>query len=174
VNRILSIIALFVMSCCTISALDKNDIMTLTKVGIEKEAILVTIEKSDSKFDLTAADVIELKNAGVDDAVVKAMLSARCKKEIVVAAPAPKVVVVEQPVPVVVKQQPQVIVEEQPVIVRQPTTIVYETVPVYVAPVRYYTPAPKPSYFNFDFIFGRSGGHRPEPRHDDHRSDRHH
>lgn len=41
---------------------------------LSDDLIIATIEKSGSKFDMTADNMIRLKTAGASDAVIRAML----------------------------------------------------------------------------------------------------
>ena len=52
-----------------------SDIVNMTKSGVAEQTIVLMIQKSVPKFDLSADAVIELKKAGVSDAVLNAMLS---------------------------------------------------------------------------------------------------
>lgn len=55
--------------------LTKDAIIALSSAGIGDEGIIAKIKASDAKFDLTAEDMIALKNKGVSGPVIAAMLS---------------------------------------------------------------------------------------------------
>jgi hypothetical protein len=52
------------------------DIINLVKSGIGEQTIILTIQKATTKFDTSPEALIQLKTAGVSDAVLNAMLSA--------------------------------------------------------------------------------------------------
>lgn len=56
--------------------LTNNDVISMTKAGLDKGVILGKIRSTQGKFDLSTNGLIELKKAGVDDMVVHAMLEA--------------------------------------------------------------------------------------------------
>jgi hypothetical protein len=53
-----------------------QDIIAMTKAGLDKMVIIGKIRSSKSKFDLSTNGLIELKKENVDDAVVHSMLEA--------------------------------------------------------------------------------------------------
>jgi S1-C subfamily serine protease len=55
--------------------LTNTEIVSLTKAGIDKTVIISKIHSSATKFDLTTDALIQLKQAGVADEVVAAMIS---------------------------------------------------------------------------------------------------
>lgn len=57
-------------------ALTNADIISMEKSGIGEQTIILTIQKSATKFDATPQALIQLKAAGVPDAVLDAMLNA--------------------------------------------------------------------------------------------------
>lgn len=56
--------------------LTNADIINMAKSGIGEQTILLTIQKATTKFDTTPDALIQLKAAGVSDAVLNAMLTA--------------------------------------------------------------------------------------------------
>jgi hypothetical protein len=54
-----------------------KEVISLTSAGLNKSLIVDKIRTSKSKFDLSTDALIKLKKAGVDDAVVAAMLQAK-------------------------------------------------------------------------------------------------
>ncbi len=56
-------------------AITKEEVMTLARLGIPEAEILKAIEKDRTVFTLKIQDILELKKAGVPDAVIKFMLS---------------------------------------------------------------------------------------------------
>jgi len=58
-------------------ALTLEDILALTRLGYDEVAIVKLIEDTGSVFHLTAPDLIELKNAGVSEKVLQAMIRTR-------------------------------------------------------------------------------------------------
>jgi hypothetical protein len=56
--------------------LTNTDIVNMTKSGIGEQTIVLTIQKSATKFDTSPEALIELKKQGVSDAILNAMLSA--------------------------------------------------------------------------------------------------
>jgi hypothetical protein len=72
--------AVFLGAVTAIKAQDEiltnQDVITMTKAGLDKGVILSKIRTSKGKFDLSTNGLIELKKEGVDDIVVHAMLEA--------------------------------------------------------------------------------------------------
>jgi hypothetical protein len=56
--------------------LTNQDVITMTKAGLDKTIILGKVRTSKGKYDLSTNGLIELKKEGVDDVVVHAMLEA--------------------------------------------------------------------------------------------------
>jgi hypothetical protein len=57
-------------------ALTNTDIINMTKSGIGDQVIVLSIQKATTKFDTSPESLIQLKAAGVTDAVMNAMLNA--------------------------------------------------------------------------------------------------
>lgn len=60
--------------------LTNADIVNLTKQGLDSGLIVKEIQSSGTSFDTTPQSLIDLKNAGVDNNVIDAMLSAQAQK----------------------------------------------------------------------------------------------
>ncbi|MCD6317586.1 hypothetical protein J7M02_00785 [Candidatus Aerophobetes bacterium] len=60
----------------TKKSLTNNDIVSLVKAGLSDKIIILLIQKSEIQFDLTPDALIELKQVGVSNAVIEAMLRA--------------------------------------------------------------------------------------------------
>jgi len=70
--------------------LTNQDIVQMVRARLADSTILKAIQVSDADFDLSAAALVKLKNAGVSQSVIVAMLSAANSKD---AAPPPPVVI---------------------------------------------------------------------------------
>jgi len=57
--------------------LKNNDIINFKKAGIGDDVIILTINSGPTQFSTEPADLVALKNAGVSDVVVAAMLKSR-------------------------------------------------------------------------------------------------
>lgn len=55
-------------------AISKEEIMTLAKLGIAEDEIIKAIDKDKSVFELSVAEILELKKANVPEKVIKYML----------------------------------------------------------------------------------------------------
>ena len=60
--------------------LTNTDIVNMTKQGLDSGLIVKSIQSSSSAFDTAPQALIDLKNAGVDNSVIDAMLSAQAQK----------------------------------------------------------------------------------------------
>jgi hypothetical protein len=75
-------VLLLVLLPCAIFAqtrkpLTNDDIVSMTKQGFEGPLIVKAIQAGDNNFDVSAQALVELKNAGVSQQVMEAMLSPR-------------------------------------------------------------------------------------------------
>ncbi len=83
-----SILLTFLLAAClavpslaqTQKALTNADIINMTKQGFDPPLIIKAIESSPTDFDVSAQALVDLKNAGVQQSVIEAMLSAQAKK----------------------------------------------------------------------------------------------
>jgi hypothetical protein len=57
-----------------VSAETIDDILTLAQKGMGEEVLLATVERSKGSFNLSAADILKLKDAKVPDKVIAAMI----------------------------------------------------------------------------------------------------
>ena len=77
-------LVLALLVTCTFAQTQKPltnaDIVAMTKQGFEASLIIKAIESSSTSFDVSPQALIELKNAGVSQSVMEAMLSAQAKK----------------------------------------------------------------------------------------------
>ncbi|HEV2103620.1 MAG TPA: hypothetical protein VGR58_12650 [Candidatus Acidoferrum sp.] len=64
----------------TQKALTNADVVTMTKNGFAPALIVKAIQSGGTDFDVSAQALIDLKNAGVDQSVMEAMLSAQGNK----------------------------------------------------------------------------------------------
>jgi hypothetical protein len=64
----------------TQKALTNVDMVTMTKDGFAPALIVKAIQSSSTNFDVSAQALVELKNAGVDQSVMEAMLTAEANK----------------------------------------------------------------------------------------------
>jgi hypothetical protein len=55
-------------------ALMNADVINMVKAGLPEKTVILAIEQSSTKFDLRPAALIELKNQGVPQSVMEAML----------------------------------------------------------------------------------------------------
>ena len=87
------ILAIFVFgSTVIVTAQDEvvtnQDIISMTKAGLDQNIIINKIRTSNAKFDLSTNGLIELKKENVPDLVVHVMLEANSRKP---GTPAPAV-----------------------------------------------------------------------------------
>lgn len=54
--------------------LDVQDIKDMSKAGVRDDVIISQIQATGSEFHLTTADIIDLKNSGVSQKVINAMI----------------------------------------------------------------------------------------------------
>jgi len=71
------LLALLPATGATEQPLTNEDIIALSKAGLSDSAIIVTIGRSRPQFELSASALVKLKQAGVSNAVIEAMLGAR-------------------------------------------------------------------------------------------------
>ena len=77
--------------------LANDDILQMVKAGFEQSMIVKAIEANETNFDVSVQALMDLKSAGVNQAVIEAMLAAEARKKAPPAAtntdpgsPAPK------------------------------------------------------------------------------------
>lgn len=84
ITRIVSMILLATLAP-VIPAQEKplrnEDIIQMTKAGLDEDTIIKAIEANDSAFDTSAEGLLALKNAGVSESIIQAILKAATKKQ---------------------------------------------------------------------------------------------
>ena len=75
-------------------ALDNDAVVKLVKSGLGEDLIVQTITASAGKYDVSVEAMIALKQAGVTDKELGAMVTKKCRP---VAAPATQTIVIQQP-----------------------------------------------------------------------------
>jgi hypothetical protein len=71
---VLPVLLLVAASAAANETLDNEVVTRLVKAGLSADVIVLKIEQSEGRFDVSADGLIALKTAGVPDAVLKAML----------------------------------------------------------------------------------------------------
>jgi hypothetical protein len=61
-------------------ALTNNDILTMVKGGLQETTVLNAIAANETDFDVSAKALLDLKQAGISDKIIDAMLAAEAKK----------------------------------------------------------------------------------------------
>jgi hypothetical protein len=79
---------LLALVLATLPAMTNEDVIALTKAGLSADVIVEQISKSSTAFRTGVADLIALKSAHVDDAVVAAMVHAGHTAQEPMATPA--------------------------------------------------------------------------------------
>ncbi len=77
---------LFVSALCAQEVLNNDSIVKLVRAGLGEDTIVSIVKTQPGKFSLSAEDVISLKNAGVSEKIISAMLA----KSSAAPAPLPK------------------------------------------------------------------------------------
>ena len=160
-----------------------QEVLKLCRAKVSEETVITFVGRATTSFDLTADDVVYLKDQGVSDRILNAMLSQRPVSNSAAAPitappanPAPTsgtsggipslstapgvpqtpTVVYQQPAPVVVYQQPA------PVVVQSSPTYVYSA--PYYSGYSYYPYYPSYGWrypsVSLSFGFGNYGGYR--------------
>lgn len=62
------------------SLLTNSEVLEMVKAGFAEETILRSFRLNDTRFDTSVAALVELKNAGVSEKVIQAMLSPKAAK----------------------------------------------------------------------------------------------
>jgi hypothetical protein len=60
-----------------IPKMNKADVVSLSKAGVNDKMLISMLTISHSRFDLKSEDVVDLKNAGVSEKVIDAMIDER-------------------------------------------------------------------------------------------------
>ena len=75
IRRLALIVALAVAATArSAEVLDNTAIIRMVHAGLSPEIIVLKIDQSEARFDLSTDALVELKTAGVADAVIKAMM----------------------------------------------------------------------------------------------------
>jgi hypothetical protein len=77
---LLSVFLALAVCAQTQKELTNSDIVKMTKQGFEPGLIVKAIESSSTDFDISAQALLDLKNSGVQQSVMEAMLAAQAKK----------------------------------------------------------------------------------------------
>ena len=77
-HRYLPILLLFAAGCASLAAnqraVNMQDVIYLTRHQLGPEVIIKHIESTGSRFNLSTEDIVTLKDAGVDEAVIETMV----------------------------------------------------------------------------------------------------
>ncbi len=73
----------------TKKALTNDDILQMVKAEFQESMIIKTIEANDANFDVSVQALMDLKNAGVSQPVIEAMLTAEARKRVPPSASVP-------------------------------------------------------------------------------------
>jgi hypothetical protein len=111
------------LTAASADALTVRDVVELSKAGLSEQVLLALIEVDHSVFAIDTATLKQLKQAGVTDAVIVAMIRSGRETALV----APPVPIAPEPPP---QAEPQVVVVDHHDV--QPAQPVYYPVPVYV------------------------------------------
>ncbi|HEX7677135.1 MAG TPA: hypothetical protein VF713_03350 [Thermoanaerobaculia bacterium] len=99
----LTVLLLVAASAAANETLDNDVVTRLVKAGLSADVIVLKIEQSEGRFDVSADGLIALKTAGVPDAVIKAMLLKSSAPAAAARVDAAPVAPVPPPVPQVVR-----------------------------------------------------------------------
>src|SRR5712691_197768 len=61
--------------------LTNDDVLQMVKAGFQESMIVKAIEANDTNFDVSMEALMDLKNAGVSQPIIEAMLAAEAKKK---------------------------------------------------------------------------------------------
>jgi len=143
-------VALLAVGCTRAPAAETaDDVALLAQKGLGEEVLLAFVERAEGTFTLSADQIIKLKQAGVPEKVIAAMLRKKVPAPAVQAAPAPQAAVAQpQPAPAYEYTPPRtrIIRAAEPVTVYDSApTVIYQSDPVYV-----------PAYYPSDYYWGYS------------------
>src|SRR3954453_15510419 len=79
---VFSLLICFSLSASAQDAMSNDEVISLTKAGLANSVIIGKIRTSKPMFDLSTDSLIKLKQAGVHDDVVTAMLEAKTGRPI--------------------------------------------------------------------------------------------
>ena len=81
-----SLLALLLLIVTGVAAQQKNpaltndDILKMVKGGLQETTVLNAITANETDFDVSAKALLDLKEAGISDKIIDAMLAAEAKK----------------------------------------------------------------------------------------------
>jgi len=147
-------VALLAVGCVRATAAETaDDVALLAQKGLGEEVLLAFVERAEGSFTLSADQIIKLKQVGVPEKVIAAMLRKKAPAPAAPSAPAVQAAPVAQasvaqPMPAYEYVAPRTriiraaerVVEDEPL-----TTVVYRSDPVYV-----------PTYYPSDYYWGYS------------------
>src|SRR5688500_9546938 len=81
------LMALLLVLSAGAQAASTDEIVALSHKGVGEDVMLAAVENSQTGFNMTAADILKLKDAKVPDKVIMAMLKRTNTGETVVAQP---------------------------------------------------------------------------------------
>src|ERR1700745_3148331 len=61
--------------------LTNDDVVQMVKAGFQESMIVKAIEANDANFDVSVQALVDLKNAGVSQPIIEAMLAAEARKK---------------------------------------------------------------------------------------------
>src|SRR4051812_11838713 len=87
-KRIAMVILLTLMSSLSLAQqkaapLTNDDILQMTKGGLQESTVVSAIQAGDTNFDLSVQNLLSLRQAGVSEKVLGAMLAAQTAKKVV-------------------------------------------------------------------------------------------
>ncbi|MGD0092250.1 MAG: hypothetical protein ABSE73_20230 [Planctomycetota bacterium] len=169
---IIYLVPLVVALASTAFAQTAAEVAVLAQKGVGEDVLLAFVEASDSSIQLSADDIVKLKDAKVSDKVIVAMLRHHpVARQAAEPQPGFTIKRARRPVPAEESQEPvegqpapeQVVVDRQPVVEAPATTYVYNDYPY-----SYYSGYDYPYYYSgyypycypyFGFGYGYYGHH---------------
>ena len=70
----------FAIASAQVSQLKNEDIVQLSKAGLSPESIIAKIKRSECKFDTEPSDLVKLKEQGVSNVIIQAMIECEAPK----------------------------------------------------------------------------------------------
>jgi hypothetical protein len=87
--KLLSVLMLSVIAASALRAQTVDDIIALSQKNTAEDVMLATVEKSNTDFNLSVAEILKLKEANVPNSVISAMLKHHGAPAAAAPAPAP-------------------------------------------------------------------------------------
>jgi hypothetical protein len=141
------------------AATTPDQLVALSRAGLDDDILIALIETDGSIFHLTVDDIIELHRQGLSSRVIRAMIETARMSNPAPVARAPEAQRSDAPPPVRTEQPPAPVIVNQIVTQEVETPVVHQAVPVYV-PVfvrRPEPPRPEPPVY-----WGWGGKRRPD------------